>query len=93
MKQKIAEKEAAKAARGGDDDLEYDEDSVLDPREKARLDREREIKADLDNAAALFGAAGLGGGFLGPELDLSFRFGAFLADPPCLCLQAPRHPS
>jgi translation initiation factor 3 subunit J len=63
VKQKIAEKEAAKAARGGDDDLEYDEDSVLDPREKARLDREREIKADLDNAAVLLGAAGLGGGF------------------------------
>jgi translation initiation factor 3 subunit J len=63
VKQKIAEKEAAKAARGGDDDLEYDEDSVLDPREKARLDREREIKADLDNAAVLFGAAGLGGRF------------------------------
>lgn len=63
MKQKIAEKEAAKAARGGndDDDLEYDEDSVLDPREKARLDKEREIKADLDNAAVLLGAAGLGG--------------------------------
>jgi translation initiation factor 3 subunit J len=61
VKQKIAEKEAAKAARGGDDDLEYDEDSVLDPREKARLDREREIKADLDNAAVLLGAAGLGG--------------------------------
>ncbi|KAG2141187.1 translation initiation factor eIF3 subunit [Suillus bovinus] len=60
VKQKIAEKEAAKAALVGNDDLEYDEDSVLDPREKARLDREREIKADLDNAAALFGAAGLG---------------------------------
>jgi len=41
--------------------LEYDEDAVLDPREKARLDSERQIKADLDNAAALFGAAALGG--------------------------------
>ncbi|OJA11319.1 hypothetical protein AZE42_08593 [Rhizopogon vesiculosus] len=60
IKQKIAEKEAAKAARGNED-LEYDEDSVLDPREKARLDREREIQADLDNAAALFGTADLGG--------------------------------
>jgi translation initiation factor 3 subunit J len=63
VKQKIAEKEAAKAARVGDDDVEYDEDYVLDPRNKARFDREREIRADLDNAAALFGAAGLGGGF------------------------------
>lgn len=77
MKQKIAEKEAAKAARGGDDDLEYDEDSVLDPREKARLDREREIKADLDNAAALFGAAGLGGGFFGLEVEFGFSVWAF----------------
>ncbi|KAH7913516.1 translation initiation factor eIF3 subunit [Hygrophoropsis aurantiaca] len=62
LKAKLAEKEAAKAARTAEgDDLEYDEDQVLDPREKARLDKEREIKADLDNAASLFGAAGLGG--------------------------------
>lgn len=57
---KIAEREAAKAARAGDD-VDYDEDSVLDPREKARLDKERELQSDLDNAATLFGAAGLGG--------------------------------
>ncbi|EIW84248.1 translation initiation factor eIF3 subunit [Coniophora puteana RWD-64-598 SS2] len=60
IKQKIAEKEAARAARsaedGDDDDDVYDEDLVLDPREKARLDKEREIKADLDNAASLFGS-------------------------------------
>jgi translation initiation factor 3 subunit J len=31
---------------------------VLDPREKARLDRERELRSDLDNAAALFGQSG-----------------------------------
>ncbi|KAH7926064.1 translation initiation factor eIF3 subunit [Leucogyrophana mollusca] len=62
LKAKLAEKEAARAARiAAGEDLEYDEDQVLDPREKARLDKEREIKADLDNAAALFGAAGLGG--------------------------------
>lgn len=60
----MAEKEAAKAARAardGDDDLEYDEDAVLDPREKARRDKENEISADLENAATLLGAAGLGG--------------------------------
>lgn len=64
MKAKIAEKEAAKAARraaGEDSDEDYDSDEVLDPREKARLDRERELNADLDNAATLLGAAALGG--------------------------------
>ncbi|OCH85722.1 translation initiation factor eIF3 subunit [Obba rivulosa] len=66
LKQKLAEKEAAKAAQKGaggddDDDDEYDEDAVLDPREKARRDKERELNADLNNAAELFGAAALGG--------------------------------
>ncbi|KAF8843715.1 translation initiation factor eIF3 subunit [Paxillus ammoniavirescens] len=61
LKAKLAEIEAAKASRAAAGEGEYDEDSVLDPREKARLDKEREINADLDNAAALFGAAGLGG--------------------------------
>ncbi|EIW57682.1 translation initiation factor eIF3 subunit [Trametes versicolor FP-101664 SS1] len=63
LKQKLAEKEAAKAARAaeGDDDDEYDSDAVLDPREKARRDKERELAADLNNAAELFGSAALGG--------------------------------
>jgi len=63
LKAKIAEKEAAKAAKKAaeEDSDEYDEDHVLDPREKARLDREREVKADLENAHALFGAAAIGG--------------------------------
>jgi len=64
LKAKLAEKEAAKAARraaGEDSDPEYDSDEVLDPREKARRDKERELKADLDNAAALLGSAALGG--------------------------------
>ncbi|KAF7969203.1 hypothetical protein HWV62_27993 [Athelia sp. TMB] len=62
LKAKLAEIEAKKAARAGDDDEEeYDSDEVLDPREKARRDRERELKADLDNAAALLGTAALGG--------------------------------
>lgn len=59
LKQKLAEKEAAKAAKGSD--VEYDSDDVLDPREKARRDRERELKADLSNAADLLGAAAIGG--------------------------------
>lgn len=74
LKAKLAEKEATKAARAAaGDDVEYDEDAVLDPREKARLDREREIKADLDNTAALFGAAGLGG-TSSKELDALLSF-------------------
>ncbi|CAK5269680.1 unnamed protein product [Mycena citricolor] len=67
IKQKLAEKEAARVARleaGTDDD--YDSDLALDPREKARRDKERELNADLNNAAELFGSAALGG------LTLSF---------------------
>ncbi|KAI0789854.1 eukaryotic translation initiation factor 3 subunit J [Abortiporus biennis] len=60
LKAKLAEKAALKAAAGEDDD-DYDEDAVLDPREKARRDKERELNADLNNAADLFGAAALGG--------------------------------
>ncbi|KAJ7170874.1 eukaryotic translation initiation factor 3 subunit J [Mycena crocata] len=62
LKAKLAQKEAERAARiaAGEDD-EYDSDSVLDPREKARRDKERELNADLNNAAELFGSAALGG--------------------------------
>ena len=61
LKAKLAEKAALKAAHEDDEEPDYDEDAVLDPREKARLDRERELNADLNNAADLFGAAALGG--------------------------------
>lgn len=63
LKAKLAEKEALKAAQNDDDsdDDDYDEDAVLDPREKARRDKERELNADLSNAADLLGAAALGG--------------------------------
>ncbi|KDR76022.1 hypothetical protein GALMADRAFT_247239 [Galerina marginata CBS 339.88] len=63
LKAKLAEKEAEKAAKknGAEDSDEYDSDAVLDPREKARRDKERELKADLNNAADLLGAAALGG--------------------------------
>ncbi len=60
LKQKLAEKEALKAQKAADDE-DYDEDAVLDPREKARRDKERELASDLNNAADLFGAAALGG--------------------------------
>lgn len=63
LKQKLAEKEAEKAQRIADGELDYNSDDVLDPREKARLDRERELNADLSNAAELLGAAALGGQF------------------------------
>lgn len=59
LKAKLAEKAALKAQK--EDDSDYDEDAVLDPREKARRDKERELKADLSNAADLMGAAALGG--------------------------------
>ncbi|KAF7327925.1 Eukaryotic translation initiation factor 3 subunit J [Mycena kentingensis (nom. inval.)] len=62
LKAKLAQKEAERQARidAGEDD-EYDSDAVLDPREKARRDRERELNADLHNAADLLGSAALGG--------------------------------
>ncbi|XP_006459537.1 hypothetical protein AGABI2DRAFT_191484 [Agaricus bisporus var. bisporus H97] len=63
LKQKLAEKEAEKARRraAGEDDDVYDSDEVLDPREKARRDKERQLQSDMNNAAELFGAAALGG--------------------------------
>lgn len=62
MKQKIAEKLAEKSKRkeDGEDDV-YDEDAVLDPREMARRAREKELEADLHNAADLLGSAAIGG--------------------------------
>jgi len=73
LKAKLAEKAALKAAKGDEDDVEYDEDAVLDPREKARRDREREIESDMGNAAALLGAASLGGSS-SKELDALLSF-------------------
>jgi translation initiation factor 3 subunit J len=63
LKAKLAEKEAQKAARleAEEEDTDYDSDEVLDPREKAKRDKERELKADLHNAAELFGATAHGG--------------------------------
>ena len=56
VKQKIAEREAAKA----NGDNIYDEDAVLDPRARAKRDKERELESDLKNAADLLGGASLG---------------------------------
>jgi len=71
IKAKIAEKEARKAAMAND--VEYDSDDVLDPREKARRDREKELKADMSNAAELFGSVALGG-TSSSELDWLISF-------------------
>lgn len=75
LKAKLAEKEAEKAAQknGEESSDEYDSDAVLDPREKARRDKERELKADLNNAADLLGAAALGG-TSSSELDSLISF-------------------
>ncbi|KZP00455.1 translation initiation factor eIF3 subunit [Calocera viscosa TUFC12733] len=70
LKQKIAEKEAAKAARaaaGLDSDVDEEE---IDAAEKRRLDRERELAADLKNAADLLGGASVvNGKAVPPELE------------------------
>ncbi|KAF8910575.1 translation initiation factor eIF3 subunit-domain-containing protein [Gymnopilus junonius] len=77
LKAKLAEKEAEKAAKkngnGKAESDDYDSDTVLDPKEKAKRDRERELKADLNNAADLLGAAALGG-TSSPELDSLISF-------------------
>ena len=56
-------KYAARAAAGESEEV-YDEDDVLDPREKARRDKEKELNSDLSNAADLLGQSSLGGEFL-----------------------------
>jgi len=58
LKQKLAEKEAARQAQiaAGNNQPDYDEDAVLDPRAKARLEKEHELESDLRNATELFGA-------------------------------------
>jgi hypothetical protein len=57
LKQKLAEKEAERQARLalGDDQADYDEDAVLDPRAKANFEKQRELESDLRNATELFG--------------------------------------
>jgi len=59
LKQKLAEKEAERQARlaAGEDEVDYDEDAVLDPRAKAQLEKQRELESDLTNATELFGSA------------------------------------
>ncbi|KAG8988478.1 Translation initiation factor 3 subunit J component [Tulasnella sp. JGI-2019a] len=57
LKQKLAEKEAAKAAKLANGETSSDtEDDLIDPVVKKRLDRERELQADLKNAEDLLGA-------------------------------------
>merc|ERR1712072_841723 len=53
-KQKIAEKEAAEAAEAERQAKEAAE--AADPTARRRAARERELKADLDNASSLFGS-------------------------------------
>jgi translation initiation factor 3 subunit J len=62
LKAILTAKEAQKTLKNdSDDDDSDDSDAVLDPREKARQDKERELKADLNNAADLLGGVALGG--------------------------------
>jgi translation initiation factor 3 subunit J len=71
LKQKLAEKEAARRARlaAGGSDAEYDEDAVLDPREKARLEKERELESDLSHARDLLDTTTLKGSSADVDLD------------------------
>ena len=73
LKQKLAEKEAERQARlaAGDNDEEYDEDAVLDPRAKALLEKQRELESDLNNATELFGSATVKGTCIETSISLS----------------------
>jgi translation initiation factor 3 subunit J len=42
-------------------DKGYDSDEVLDPRDKAKRDKEKELAADLNAAKDLLGTVSLGG--------------------------------
>ena len=58
LKQKLAEKEADRQARlaAGENEVDYDEDAVLDPRARAQLEKQHELESDLHNATELFGS-------------------------------------
>lgn len=60
LKQVLAEKEAEKAARIARG--EYDEDELVEmhPQERAKLDKEKEMQADLNNATDLLGGVSVG---------------------------------
>jgi len=70
LKQKLAEKEAARQAQLASENSQpdYNEDAVLDPRAKARLEKEHELESDLRNATELFGATTIkGASFVSPS--------------------------
>ncbi|KAI9509800.1 translation initiation factor eIF3 subunit [Russula earlei] len=75
LKQKLAEKEATRRAQlsSGNSQVDYDEDAVLDPRAKARLEKERELESDLRNATELFESATVKGGSSDADLDKILR--------------------
>ena len=55
---------------------------MLDPREKARRDKEKELAADLNNAADLFGSVALGGAFLLLYVSPDFTHSRLTQNPP-----------
>jgi len=60
VNQKIAEKQAARAARIANGEQSSDtEDDIIDPVLKKRLEQEREVEADLKNASDLLGATSI----------------------------------
>jgi len=61
LKQRLAQKEAAEAARIARGQFEPDELAEMHPQERARLEKERELQADLKHASDLFGDMAVGG--------------------------------
>jgi hypothetical protein len=69
--------------------VDYDEDAVLDPRAKARLEKESELEADLHHAQELFGSASIKGACAMPPLSFSplfFKPSLPLRACPVLCI-------
>jgi len=71
LKQKLAEKEAARRAQlaAGGSEADYDEDAVLDPSEKARREKELELESDLRNTTELFSSTTITGSSTDADLD------------------------
>ena len=81
LKQRLAQKEAAEAARIARGEFAPDELAEMHPQERARLEKERELQADLNHASDLFGDMAVGASkqsFSEPSVAFLLNTDAFL---------------
>jgi len=70
LKQRLAEKAAAEEARRANGEVDSDtEDDLLDPAIKKRLERERELEADMKNASDLLQGTSIASSSSNKDLD------------------------